>query len=543
MQKTLLPRRLACSLILIVTARTHPLSAEVKITAVANSIQLQDGQTSGPLDLLFRVDGTKNQPLVSIISPTQGTPALSVKGIATKLADTKDGIFWKAPADLSGLPLNSSFSALVVVQLDNATSDVLVYQISNAMPAVDADVSPGSDTISLNQTRETDFTVNLKNRPVRGLTVCQSSLGDINTGNHLSEQYLGMYLANPDLAANPQVNTPYLTLAAASTKVRLIVLPSFHRNGIFAGTVGICSASKASLATLKLTVNSSCLWAKIIGSFLIFFGICLYVLVTVVLRQRSRQLMALFPAARLSESLRELHEAATRVSHHTHVEFSTLLGKQTQSHSLNGLISQLSPAKLKEAGYIPSLFASPFQSSDAGTAYQQFLQSMSAQQLNNAVIVRDGLERVWALWPQLDQESAREALVELDKLALKANGPDLMRPQVDDLVAGISPRATQLTQMLSSVRESFRRTGGILPSTHEIAVQLDYVSGIGWFIWGVLTFLFGCAVLIWSNHGFGTWQDLLKCFLWGLGIQAVGQGIQALAPSAAATTFSLQIGR
>jgi hypothetical protein len=385
--------------------------------------------------------------------------------------------------------------------------------------------------------------VNVKGRPLRGLAVCQSALADANTGSHLQEQYLGMYLAGPDVAANPQVGSPYLTLTAASTKVHLFVLPAFQDNGVFTGNVGLCSASKAAVATLKLTVNSSSRAARIVGAFLIVAGIGLYVLVTVVLKQRSRQLTALLPASRLVEALNGLQNSAKQVAHTAGVKLPVLLGDGTVKHSLRWLISQLSVAKLKEAGYLPPLLTNPFQPPDAGTDYQQYLQSKSAQELNDAIIVGDGLERVMSLWEQLDEGSAREALTKLDELALEADSStDPMRPKVDALVNAIAPRRQEFAQMLTIARDNFRTSGGTLPSVHEITVQLDYVSGIGWMIWALLTFLFGCGVLILSNHGFGTWQDLLKCFLWGLGIQAAGQGLQALAPSSAATTFSLQIG-
>ena len=41
---------------------------------------------------------------------------------------------------------------------------------------------------------------------------------------------------------------------------------------------------------------------------------------------------------------------------------------------------------------------------------------ISSQELNDAIIVRDGLERVMSLWQQLDEESARNALTELEQL-------------------------------------------------------------------------------------------------------------------------------
>lgn len=198
--------------------------------------------------------------------------------------------------------------------------------------------------------------------------------------------------------------------------------------------------------------------------------------------------------------------------------------------------------KLKDEGYLPPLISNPFQPPDAGADYQQYLQTISTQELNDAIIVRDGLERVMFLWDQLDETSSRQALMDLDQLALAADSSDPMRPKVDTLVNGIKPRSQTFAEALAVSHKNFRAGGGPPPSVQDLTVQLEYVSGIGWIIWALLTFLFGCGVLILSNHGFGTWQDLLKCFLWGIGIQAAGQGLQALAPSSTANTFSLQIG-
>jgi len=534
---------LAYSAALLVVAYTPAAYAETKITAVANTIQLQDGQTSGPLSLLLKVDGLKKEPKLRVLSTSQGGPGLTISGNPTMVGELPNGAFWQVPVFISSLPLNSKYDALLVVQVEGNVSEVLSYSITNSLPAVDADVSPGSDTIFLDKSRETSFTVNVKGRPLRGLAVCQSALADSNTGNHLQEQYLEMYLAGPDVVANPQVASPYLTLTAASTKVHLFVLPAFQDKGVFAGTVGLCSASKASVATLKLTVNSSSLRAEIAGAVLIMAGIALFVLVTVVLKQRSRQLTALLPASRLVEALKGLGNSAKLVAHFAGVELPILLGDEKVAHSLEWLIVQLSAANLKQQGFLPPLLTNPFQAPDAGTDYQQFLQAISAQELNDTMIIRDGLQRVMSLWPQLNEESARSALMQLDQLALQADSPDPMRPKVDSVVTGIAPRRQEFAQLLTVAHDNFRVGGGPPPSVHEITVQLDYVSGIGWIIWALLTFLLGCGVLILSNHGFGTWQDLLKCFLWGLGIQAAGQGLQALAPGSTASTFSLQIGR
>lgn len=533
--------RLAYTMAIFAAVCTHSSHADPKITAIANQIQLQDGQTSGLVTLLFEVDGAKGEPNVRVFSASQGGPVLTITGKPTIAIDLANGALWQVPVSVSGLPLNSSFDGFLVVHVEKTVGDVLKYSVTNTLPAVDADVSPGSDTIFLEKSRDTNFTVNVKGRPLRGLTVCQSTLADANTGKRLQEQYLKLYLAGPDVAPNPQVNSQYLTLTAPITKVHLFVLPAFHDKGVFAGEVGLCSASKATVATLKLTVNSSSCNLKLVGAFLILTGIGLYVLITVVLKQRSRQLTALIPASRLVEAINGLRNSAKQVAHRAKVKLPVLLGDENVAHSLRSLTSQLSLAKLK--GYLPPLLPNPFLLPDAGANYQQYLQDISAQELNDVIIVRDGLERILFLWQQLDEESARAALTKLDGLALTADSTDPMGPKVDAIVGAIAPRRQEFAQALAVAHDSRAAGSGPPPSVHEITVQLDYMSGIGWIVWALLTFLFGCGVLILSNHGFGTWQDLWKCFLWGIGIQAAGQGLQALAPASAATTLSLQIGR
>lgn len=93
-------------------------------------------------------------------------------------------------------------------------------------------------------------------------------------------------------------------------------------------------------------------------------GIVLYVFVTVVLKQRTRQLTALIPASRLVEALKRLRNSAKHVSDRSRVELPILLGDAKVDHSLCWLITQLSVANLKKAGYLPRLLADAFQQPD-----------------------------------------------------------------------------------------------------------------------------------------------------------------------------------
>ena len=146
-------------------------------------------------------------PHVEWFSASKSGPVLD-PGTPTQVAKLKrTAPSWQIPAIVSGMPPNSTFNTTVVVRLGESLGDVLSYSITNPLPTVDADVSPGSDIIFLEKSRDTDFTVNLKGRPVQGLAVCQAALADVNTGKPSRRSVSGMYLAGADAADNSQVDS------------------------------------------------------------------------------------------------------------------------------------------------------------------------------------------------------------------------------------------------------------------------------------------------------------------------------------------------
>ena len=539
------PSKLAALLVLfLMLANGRPVYADPKITGVPNPIQLKDSDTFGQVDLLVKIDGSTMMPKFHILSVSQAGPSVKILGYPTVAAKLQNGMFWRVPVEITDLPLSSSVSVLLVVEVEKTVSDVLTFSITNTPVIPDAEVNPSGNTVFTEDSRDLDLTVNLKGMPLRGLTVCRAALVDANTGNQLPPTSLSLFLAGPDLKANPQVNGQYLTLAAPSSKVHVYVSPSFDVDGVFTGTVELCAANKPTVAKLSVTVNSSSTCQRFLGAFLILVGIAVYLLVTVFLKQRSRRLTALLPASRLVAALKDLQTSAAAVSNFAGVGLTVLLGDAREEHSLQNLISQLSVEVLDGAGFLPArLLSNPFSQADPSADYQQYLLGISTQELNDATIVGDGLKRVQSMWSMLDAEDAGKALQALDQLATRANTTDPMRPQVDAIVTSIKARHEDVRRHLIEAHLDYRIGGQHSPTVQQILFELDYVSSVGWIIWALLTFVFGYAALILNHHGFGTSQDLLKCFIWGLGIQAAGQGLQSLNPSSAATTFSLQIGK
>jgi hypothetical protein len=254
----LAPSKIICLLVTFLAFAFAPHAlADVKFTAVANTIQLKENQTSGPVNLFVRIDGSKKEPTVDILSISQGGPSVVFQEKPTKKVDLQNGIIWKVPAYVSNLPLGSTISVSLVVQVETNISDVLIYSVTNTPVVPDPDVYPSGTTISTEASRDMAFTVNLKGSPLRGLAVCRAALADSNTTNELPARWLGLYLDEVDLQVNPQVNNQFMTLVAPTSKVHLYVSPEFKDNGVFVGTVDLCATNKPSVTKLTLTVYSS----------------------------------------------------------------------------------------------------------------------------------------------------------------------------------------------------------------------------------------------------------------------------------------------
>src|SRR5205823_1695707 len=78
-------------------------------------------------------------------------------------------------------------------------------------------------------------------------------------------------------------------------------------------------------------------------------------------------------------------------------------------------------------------------------------------------------------------------------------------------------------------------------TSREIEFRLTKNWWISWAILGSITLVTGAVALILSNDGFGTWQDLAKCFFWGLGLATAGQQMQLLTAGATAQTLKIQL--
>jgi hypothetical protein len=193
------------------------------------------------------------------------------------------------------------------------------------------------------------------------------------------------------------------------------------------------------------------------------------------------------------------------------------------------LEGQIGTKQLDDESLLPSRFLLSFgTASDSSTKLQSRLTDVSTQLLCMSTVLENGILTIASEWnsaPDWKKENAVIALPKLDSLgstamteaAAQAGMTPILSayelpPHVD---ADFAPRRTQIDPI----------------TVEEINYRVEHYSNTGWWIWGLVSVVVGCAILIVPNPGFGTLMDLILCLLWGLGIPTASANLQELTPS------------
>jgi hypothetical protein len=270
--------------------------------------------------------------------------------------------------------------------------------------------------------------------------------------------------------------------------------------------------------------------------------------VAVAAKGRTRWIVAVLPAIRLREEAQRLIVETEAVRGQTGYGFTTLLAAPGNPGSLRDIVDRLDLKKLKSLGYLPLSFANPFTGQEIPANYQALLLSTSNQISTFQLMVRWGLASISAMWSEVVtwkvQADGLSALQKLDQLSLSTGPPDFAKAQIQPIIAGLQNAITQ-AQLAAKALGGGAKPDAIyrVPGSQSLTIQLEGLSAAVWIIWGILTLLVGACALILFNDGFGTPQDYMRCFLWGVGMPAVGQGFGGLTLNSVSSAFSLQTGR
>lgn len=359
-------------------------------------------------------------------------------------------------------------------------------------------------------------------RPLQGVRVVYSTLQDPTSEAIIPPDSLHVGRTNAcagDAGYAPLDPKPILLCVHATTA------------GSYNGTVVLGALNAGEAKPFNLTVHVTSGTYRLRGAGLIALGIIVSWMVTVFLRRVSARNDALLPAAQLRGKVEEL---AMRIA-----AAQRPLGGESVVGSFNRVITDLrealSESNLTQQRYVPGVLSSAFAGSAAvGEGYPQFLQEKGTRIAVLTILIR-GLEQV--------------ATIESYPIANRVGAANMIDDQAGDAAGTLEQATTAVASAIEFMKAgrvpaaaaNVQLAGSGMPTTQELLMHQQFVNATTWLVWAILTLVAGYAALVLSNPGFGTPTDLVKCFLWGLGVQVAGTQLQQITPSTISSTINVSI--
>lgn len=493
-------------------------------------------------DIVIR--GENLDPAVVGDNPTFSYQDLYVEGpsdLTVKLqnvraigGDSKSKM-WLADAEISNLPPDSTFKRRILFIYGKITV-AFDYSVTNRPEgAFTWSIKPALKELLLNDSREIAVIVSTGDIGATNVHLAMSSLQDDASKSSLGREHLQLCVVN-GINCKPE---PFsLAPHTSSQPMWLKVDEAFSQVGVFKGMIWIGVDQKQEPDSIELTVYSTSTDHQLLGALCIFLGVALWWFVAVFARQRAARAEALIPVMELRESVGDLLSDLDRI------DGSNIYKMDKIRRQLSRMWDELNPSKGPLSTLIPLEFPSisglKLSVPDPNASLKEFLDTRAAQVAVLSVLVRQGGDEVLARLKEATDagkpDLIQNSLQALDNAADGIKNVDDARSKVQDVVRGI-----QIGLLKGAAQDVRLFSLPPLPTTKELRLVLRRLSFSVWLIWGAVTVLVGVYAVILTNHGFGTGYDYIKCFLWGLSIQAVGQQLQQLTTSSVATSLKVPI--
>jgi hypothetical protein len=293
------------------------------------------------------------------------------------------------------------------------------------------------------------------------------------------------------------------------------------RVGQFEGTVTLASNEKPEGDTVQLSVGVSTLAHKLWGVATIALGVALAWFGTVYVRNAISRDLLLSPVVAARATLRGI-QVQVKNGKPPAVSVEALCER---------IESELRNIELGNNG-LPPVF--PLFVATTATSLADF-KAYTQKRLDwiaaIGLVVREGLQEVWRTAPGPGAPLTPAGAVK--KLGDLLSVPTA--PPLDQLHAAVAAIVVQL-QPAGGVPGLVGSRANASPQTSvELQAHVTRLSAAGWFFMLAVTALAGSYILIFGpgNAGFGTVPDYIKCVLWGLGLPAGTQLMQATTGSIA----------
>ncbi len=495
----------------------------------------------GPFSIALDASGLPSEALKKGITPQikdlgiGQNPETKVAFTAPKQVFTGDTrAIWLFTVTVTGLAPNSTQARKAVITLDKdyardyTLTNLSAGTINWSVPPVPAPWNVNWSDPAKN--RVLGIVVTTQELPATNLRIASASLKDAaGTASFGSER---LQLAEtPDgddhggkfLLKARDTHTFYLRLRDDQ--------PRLH--GKFTGSISFAIDERPDLQTLQVTLNSTSGGSKLLGLLLLAIGLLLSWWMTARARPTVARLQAEKPVISVRQALARFRKDLSAVPPVPSISYLKITDR------LAKLETSISTEQLDADSLLPPRTLLSFgTATDSSTKLQARLTEVSTALLAMSSVLKNGILKIaseWAKAPDWKKTNAATALPKLDDLGASAKTEAEAQTGISPILAAYEhdPSIQQLVPKL-------RQPAPVDPVTVQaIDYQIEHYSNAGWWIWGVVSVVVGCAVMIVPNSGFGTSMDFILCFLWGLGIPTASAKLQELTPSGVSSNIGI----
>jgi hypothetical protein len=480
-------------------AETHP----QRFRLAGKTVTLAPGETAGELTVTvlatFPNAAEAGPDTATLVDVTPGVPGVTVTATPVKGTHELRQV-WRFPVAVKGLPKAASQERVFLISYGELQEEH-PYTLSNTRATPFAWSLKAAPDWNVGTTNALRVAVRVGDVTATRVTLQQAEL----TSDDKLKRTLGTDLFMLcDAATDPCTPPGSLSPGQAHAlylRPRTPPLPA----GVYKGNVSIGATEKTEHELLAVTLYSPLRDGALLGILALSGGVLLsLVLLTVrswMQNQREKEVIAL---------LRKRLDA-------TVVEFEALPANLKQAaRSWRSTADTLTAEILA----VTDLVRKPYPSvnDDEVASFETFKSAIEARAATAVFLrrlVRDGLQKVAAIQEEFPEhpnhtETAARQIAAIDPAE---DVPVRIRTILETLEAAVQP--------VADPRARFR-----------------IVLAAAWALISVLT---GFVLLVLQNPGFGTELDFLYCFLWALGVSAIGQSATNLTPAGIAGSIGVKL--
>ena len=433
---------------------------------------------------------------------------------------TSKRVEWSSQARVVGMLPASTLRRSGRLYIGDEASTTFTYVVTNKRTFT-WNLNPPAPNAVLPQNEKIKFSVTTTDEAGTNLRICNVSLsGEHGRSVQLPAGAVGLCIPNSSSnTISPGEPTPVVMTFA----------PEQIPYGTYSGTITLALSPSAETKQITLAISNSSNWIKLAGAGLLLLGIALSV-TALKARVNVTRAEAMLPFAYVRGSLKKVREQLTACI------FAESPSPDNTLRAFAALESELSVESLDVRGVLPKLWPS----SSAPVPPAVHLQYLTEELARLKRLVTAGLcpvyERRASTSTPEEVDAIEHVLANLDQIA------NVFPATLDELQREINKYLALLPERH---RNEFAKRGGEAEtdrlSSERLLYRAQTAGNLLWVIWMIVTVVTGIVATILRVPGFGTPMDLVTCFLWGFGVNAIGTQLQQLTPASVGNVVGIAL--